>query len=100
MSDIVWRPPADLVAAANVTRLMRRHGIATAEALQARSVADPEWFWDAVVHDLGIAFAQPYHTVRDTSAGIPWTDWFVGGTLNIAVNCLDRHLAGGRGDRR
>jgi acetyl-CoA synthetase len=99
MSGIVWRPPADLVAAANVTRLMRRHGLATAEDLQARSVDDPEWFWDAIVHDLGIEFAEPYHTVLDTSGGIPWTEWFVGGTLNLAANCLDRHVAAGHGDR-
>jgi hypothetical protein len=92
MSGIVWHPPADLVAAANVTRLMRRHGIATAEELLARSVADPEWFWDAVGRDLGIVFTEPYHTIRDTSRGIPWTDWFVGGRLNLTANCLHRHL--------
>ncbi|MDH4350843.1 MAG: AMP-dependent synthetase, partial [Gemmatimonadota bacterium] len=99
MPGIIWHPPAALVADANVTRLMRRHGIPSVDALQARSVADPTWFWDAVVRDLGIAFVEPYHTVRDTSAGIPWTDWFVGGTLNIAANCLDRHVAAGHGQR-
>jgi acetyl-CoA synthetase len=99
MSGIVWHPPADLVAAANVTRLMRRHGIATAEELLARSVADPEWFWDAVGRDLGIVFTEPYHTIRDTSRGIPWTDWFVGGRLNLTANCLHRHLGTDREDR-
>lgn len=98
MTGFTWHPPADLVASANVTRLMRRHGIASAAELQRRSVADPAWFWDAAVRDLGIAFATPYRAVRDTSRGIPWTDWFVGGTLNITANCLDRHLAGAAAD--
>jgi len=99
MGEIVWRPSPDLVAKANVTRLMRRHGIAHVQDLQTRSVTEPDWFWDAVVRDLGIAFHVPYHTVRDTSAGIPWTTWFGGGMLNVTANCLDRHLDGGHGDR-
>jgi len=92
MAGIVWRPPAWLVEHANVTRLMRAHGLPSVEALYRRSVEEPAWFWDAVVRDLGIVFAEPYHTVRDTSRGIPWTDWYVGGTLNLTANCLHRHL--------
>ena len=92
MAGIVWRPPARLVEHANVTRLMRAHGLPSVEALHRRSVEEPAWFWDAVVRDLGIAFTEPYHTVRDTSRGIPWTDWYVGGTLNLTANCLHRHL--------
>lgn len=71
---------------------MARHGITDIDSLSRRSVDDPNWFWDAVVDDLGIVFSEPYHTVMDTSRGIPWTEWFVGGRLNIAANCLDRHL--------
>src|SRR6185437_9178247 len=29
----------------------------------------------------------------------PFAKWFVGGTLNASVNCLDRHVAAGRGDK-
>ena len=29
----------------------------------------------------------------------PYAQWFVGGTLNASVNCLDRHVSEGRGDR-
>jgi len=98
MSAIVWRPPKDLVDSANVTRLMRAHGITRLAQLHTRSVAEPEWFWNAVVDDLGIAFASRYHTVRDLSPGIPWTDWFVGGSLNLTANCFDRHLGTERED--
>lgn len=92
MSSFVWHPPSALVERANVTRLMRQHGLTDVTTLVERSVADPEWFWDAVVRDLGIEFTRPYETVMDTSHGIPWTEWFVGGRLNLAANCLDRGL--------
>ena len=73
--DVVWRPSEDYVEAANVTRLMRAHGIGSYEELVKRSQDDLEWFWDAVVEDLGIEFYEPYANVLDTSGGIPWTTW-------------------------
>lgn len=96
MSDIVWTPSAELLGSANVAHFMRDHGIADVDSLLRRSIHEQEWFWDAVVRHLGIDFAQPYHAVLDTSRGIPWTDWYIGGRLNIAANCLDRHIAGRR----
>src|SRR6202012_2126226 len=30
---------------------------------------------------------------------LPFAKWFVGGKLNVSYNCLDRHVAAGRGDR-
>ena len=98
MSEFVWRPPPELVDRANVTRLMRRHGITEVDELVRRSAAEQEWFWSAVVEDLGIVFDRPYDSLRDTSRGIPWTDWFVGGELNLTANCLDRHRDGPRAD--
>jgi acetyl-CoA synthetase len=88
MSEIVWRPSNEYVERANVTRLMRVHGIGTYEDLVRRSQDDVEWFWDAVVRDLGIEFFEPYQKVLDTSDGIPWARWFVGGRMNLAhVTC-------------
>ena len=53
---------------------MDRHGIATYDALLARSMADPEWFWRAVLDDLGIEFYEPYHAgPRHSRAVSPWT---------------------------
>jgi acetyl-CoA synthetase len=94
MSDIVWTPSTELLGSANVAHFMRDHGIADVDSLLQRSIDEQEWFWDAVVRYMGIDFAQPYHTVLDTSRGIPWTDWYIGGRLNIAANCLDRHVHG------
>jgi acetyl-CoA synthetase len=78
------------VERANVTRFMRAHGIESYDELVRRSTDDIEWFWDAVVKDLGIRFARPYDRVLDTSDGVPWARWFVGGTTNLATTCVDR----------
>src|SRR5689334_12614602 len=90
MSDYAWTPGDDYVANANVTRLMRTHGLATIDDLRRRSVNDVEWFWDAVVKDLGIEFSTPYADVLDDSQGAPWAKWFTGGRINLVWNCVDR----------
>ena len=90
MSGIVWSPSEDYVERANVTRFMRRHGISSYDELVKRSQDDIEWFWDAVVQDVGIEFYQPYQRVLDESRGKPWATWFSGGTINLAHNCVDR----------
>jgi acetyl-CoA synthetase len=87
--EVVWTPTQDYVERANVTRLMRAHDIGTFRELQSRSVADTEWFWDAVVHDLGIEFETPYTEVLDLSRGPEWATWFTGGTVNLAHQCVD-----------
>src|SRR5581483_1169733 len=87
---IVWRPTPEYVERANVTRLMRAHGIATYEELVRRSVEDVAWFWDAVVKDLDIEFLRPYESVLDTSKGVEWATWFGGGRVNLAHACVDR----------
>ena len=90
MTDVAWRPTADYVERANVTRLMRAHGIEDIDELRARSVEDVAWYWDAVVKDLGLEFSTPYETVLDTSRGVPWSTWFNGGRINLVWNCVDR----------
>src|SRR4029453_13077179 len=96
---IVWRPTGEYAEASRIARFMRSLGIRTLEELQRRSVADPDWYWDAVVRDLGLRFTRPYTQVRDVSRGPQWPRWFEGGRLNFADNCVDRHLDAGRGDQ-
>src|SRR5918996_710687 len=93
MSEIVWRPGPDDLERANVTRFMRAHGIETYEELVRRSQDDIEWFWSAVVDDLGIEFFTPWDRILDTSDGVPWSTWFVGATTNLAHNCVDKWAA-------
>src|SRR2546421_5670854 len=90
MSDLAWEPTPEYVERANVTRLMRAHGIDTIDELRRRSVEDVEWYWDAAVKDLGLDFSAPYTRVLDTTNGIPWATWFVDGRVNLVRNCVDR----------
>lgn len=91
MGNYAWEPSADYLERANVTRLMRAHGISDYRALVARSQEDIEWFWPAAIADLGIEFYEPYHTLLDTSEGIAFACWFVGGRINLVHNCVDKH---------
>ena len=56
---------------------------------------DYEAFWKSWADKLD--WIEPYHTVLEWNE--PFAKWFVGGKLNASVNCLDRHVAAGRGDR-
>ena len=90
MSAVAWKPTPEYVERANVTRLMRAHGVDTIDELRRRSVEDIGWYWNAAVEDLDIRFRTPYERVYDDSKGIPWTTWFEGGRINIAGACVDR----------
>jgi acetyl-CoA synthetase len=85
----VWQPDESLLRDSNVARFMAAEGVDDFAALVRRSIDEPEWFWDAVVRFLGLQFVTPYERVLDTSDGIPWAKWFVGGTCNIASMCVD-----------
>jgi acetyl-CoA synthetase len=90
VSEFVWRPSAEVVERANVTRLMRRHGVDDYWELVRRSQDEPDWFWAAAVEDMGLEFSTPWEHVSDLSRGPEWATWFVGGKVNIAWNCVHR----------
>jgi acetyl-CoA synthetase len=94
--DIVWRPTSDLMKASQLRRFMSAHGIQHLSELHRRAGDDPRWFWNAVLADLGIEFFTPYHDVIDTSHGLPWTRWCLGGGMNIVHNCLDKRMGTAR----
>ena len=93
MSDFVWEPTQENIDNANVTRLMRAHGISDFHELVRRSQDDIEWYWDAAIDDLGIDFTTPYTQILDTTEGIPFARWFVGGRINLVYNTVDRHAS-------
>ncbi len=95
----VWTPSEVHLQRSNVARFMKRHGIPDYPELIRRSTGDLTWFWSSVVDHLGLEFFEPYHTVLDDSRGIAWTRWFLGGKLNVAHNCVDRHAGGAGRDR-
>ncbi|WP_028266078.1 AMP-binding protein [Arthrobacter sp. MA-N2] len=92
--DPEWVPGKDVLERSRLLAAMRRWGVESLEALHARSIDDPEWFWRAVVEDLGIDFSTPFERVRDESLGKPFPSWFVGGRVNAASLCVHRHALG------
>jgi acetyl-CoA synthetase len=93
MPEFVWTPSDGVRERANVTRLMRRLGASDYHALHRISVDDPDRFWPEVIDDLGLEFSERWTQVLDTSDGIEWARWFVGGKLNVAHNCVHRWAA-------
>ena len=59
----------------------------------ARSVSDPDGYWGEIGRR--IDWIKPYTTVRDVSYRLQdfRIRWYADGVLNVAANCLDRHLA-------
>ncbi|BEP12855.1 acetate--CoA ligase [Acidothermaceae bacterium B102] len=78
-------PPPELAANAN----------AKAE-LYEEAAADPLAFWAKQAERL--TWGTPWDEVLDWT-GAPFARWFVGGTLNAGVNCVDRHVDAGNGDK-
>ncbi|MFF2676246.1 acetate--CoA ligase [Arthrobacter koreensis] len=88
-----------------------------------RTPAEPDFaseaeriaFWEDAARRL--QWEQPWHTAHtftppqrlsgpevpeadaDAEYSVPEIEWFAGGKLNVAVNCVDRHVAAGRGDK-
>ncbi len=68
------------------------------DEMYARSMKDPEAFWGE--HGMRIDWIKPYTRVKNTSfaPGAVAIEWFGDGTTNVAMNCIDRHLAD-KGDK-
>ena len=91
MSDKTYPPSASFAANAHIDA-------ATYKSMYAASVSDPAAFWGE--HGKRIDWIRPYSRVKDVSFdfGKVSIKWFEDGTLNVAANCIDRHLAT-RGDQ-
>ena len=83
--DRVFEPPAELAAQANVTADVYETAAADRVAFWAEQGKRLDWG------------AEPEQTLDWSDA--PFAKWFVGGTLNAAYNCVDRHVEAGNGDR-
>jgi acetyl-CoA synthetase len=64
-----------------------------------RSIEDPEGYW-AERAEQALAWTKKWDKVLEWSFDpIPSIKWFQGGELNASYNCLDRHVAAGKGDK-
>ena len=80
--DRTIAPPADFHA----------HAVVRDESIYAEAERDPEAFWAKFAGEL--EWSRPWDMVLDWQP--PHAKWFVGGTINASVNCLDRHVRGPR----
>jgi acetyl-CoA synthetase len=78
-------PSAEFAAQANAS-----------ENLHQDATADREAFWASEAERLD--WDTPWTQVLDWS-NAPFAKWFVGGKLNVAYNCVDRHVEAGHGDQ-
>jgi acetyl-CoA synthetase len=65
-------------------------------SLHQAAATDPERFW-AEQAEKYVSWSRPWERVLDWE--LPFARWFVGATLNVSYNCLDRHVDAGRGER-
>ncbi len=77
--DRVFRPAAAFRRRANVQD----------PSIYAKAARNPEAFWASFAREL--VWSRPWKKVLSWDP--PHARWFVGGRLNVSVNCLDRHLA-------
>jgi acetyl-CoA synthetase len=80
--DRSFPPPPEFRAQANVTE----------DSIYAEAARDPEAFWARCAGEL--EWSRPWDRVLDWQP--PHAKWFVGGRINVSVNCLDRHVRGAR----
>jgi acetyl-CoA synthetase len=79
-------PPADFVAQAG----------ASDPSIYADAEADFEAFWAKQARE-HLTWFDDFHTTLEWE--LPFAKWFLGGTLNVSFNCLDRHVDAGLGER-
>ncbi len=86
MADKKYAPSSEMAAGAHVNA-------AKYQEMYAASVADPEAFW--AEHGKRIDWSKPYTKVKNTTFAYPDVSikWFEDGEMNVAANCIDRHLA-------
>ena len=86
----VVRPSAEFKAQANLG------SEALYKRLYAESVNTPEKFWGRQAREY-LTWRRPFKRVLNWK--LPHAKWFESGQLNVAENCLDRHLATGRANK-
>jgi acetyl-CoA synthetase len=92
MTDQTYPPSADFVKSAHVDAT-------TYKSMYEASVSDPDGFWGKQAQDR-LDWITPFSKVKNTdfTLGQVSIKWFEDGELNVAANCIDRHLAT-RGDQ-
>lgn len=83
-------PPEPIASEAHIT------DFDTYQAMWRRSIDDPDGFWSEVAEEF--EWYKKWDSVSSCDLATGDIHWFEGAQLNVSVNCLDRHVAAGRGD--
>ena len=75
---------------------IKAEALVTGTFMYDEAAEDDQGFWATQAADL-LDWAEEWQTICDWQ--LPDAKWFVGGKLNVAHNCLDRHVAAGRGEK-
>lgn len=85
-NDKIYNVPAEFAAKSNINAEQYK-------TLYKQSIDDPDTFWGEQASNF-LTWSKPWDKVMDYSfdAKDLYIKWFQGGTLNVAYNCIDRHL--------
>ena len=78
------------------SEIFQRDALVIDTSLYDQANEDDEAFWARQAGEL-VEWFEPWDTVLDWQ--LPYAKWFEGGTLNVAHNCLDRHVNAGNGGK-
>jgi len=85
-----FAPPATFTEQANISSEEQYN------EMWQRAKDDPAGFWGELATE-NLHWFKPFDSVMD--GDMPETKWFTGGKINASYNCLDRHIAEGRGNK-
>ncbi|MDE2647159.1 MAG: acetate--CoA ligase [Paracoccaceae bacterium] len=85
MSKTVFPPSNEFISKTLINKTMY-------EEMYEKSISDPDGFWGEVGHRVN--WIKPYSKVKNVSYEFEKVNikWYEDGTLNVAYNCVDRHL--------
>ncbi|MFZ9895693.1 MAG: acetyl-coenzyme A synthetase N-terminal domain-containing protein, partial [Candidatus Limnocylindrus sp.] len=84
-AGLSFPPDAATAAAANVSA-----------EIYAEAAADPVAFWAKQARER-LTWRTPF--TKTLEWNLPFAEWFADGRLNVAENCVDRHVAAGLGEK-
>jgi len=104
-SEFIWQPN-EKYRQCRVSDFMHVHNISDWQRLIKKSSDDIEWFWSTFSQYAGMQWYKNYETLLSLPLSnqapphqppdFAWAQWFVGGKINIAANCLDWHQVKGK----
>ena len=91
ISDLLWEQRKFPPSAA-----FQANALVSEPHLYDAAREDYETFWATQASET-VTWTKPWNTICEWKS--PYSKWFIGGELNVAYNCLDRHVEAGNGSK-